>query len=383
MQHLLLHYGEIALKQKNRGLFERALVDHIHRKCSKIGPCQVRKLPGRISLEFAAPVDEKTVTERLQKIGGVVNFIPCTVTPPSLDKLRESLGLALLERNWKSFAVRAKRADKNFPVGSQFVNETIGAFVVEKTGAKVDLTNPETTIWIECLSDRILYGFEKIRGMGGMPCETAGRVAGLLSGGIDSPVALWRMIRRGCGVDFIHFHSTPLTNEAAVEKALDLAEMLNDFQSSAKFFSVPFGEIQRKIIAATSEPYRVLLYRRLMFRIAEKIAREHRLQGLVTGESLAQVASQTLENLAAIESVVSIPVYRPLVGMDKEEIVAQARRIGTFEKSTEPHDDCCSFMTPKRPKTKARIRELDEEEKRLDIDGLVVKGVKETQIIQL
>lgn len=382
MQHILIHYGEIALKQKNRGFFERALMETLSRKCSKIAPCHVRRLPGRLIIEFAAPVNEKMLKERLQKISGVVNFIPCWVTPPSLEKLKEALDPILGTLFWESFAIRSKRASKNFPVGSQYVNEMIGAYVVEKTGAKVDLTKPKTTIWIELLDDRILFGFEKIRGMGGMPAETAGRIAGLLSGGIDSPVALWRMMRRGCGVDFIHFHSAPFTSEASVEKALDLAEVLTDYQKEARFFSVPFGEIQRKIIAATPEPYRILLYRRMMFRIAAKIATDHHLQGLVTGESLAQVASQTLENLAAIESVVSLPIYRPLIGMDKEEIIAEARRIGTFDLSTQPHEDCCSFMVPSRPKTKVRISELDDVEARLEIDALVEKGVKETQLIR-
>lgn len=388
MKHFLIHYGEIALKNKNRSFFENLLRNRIRRKCLSIAPLNVRKLPGRFIAEFAAPVDVQAVSRRLGKIFGLANFIPCGVAEASLAELKKNLDCELARREregkkFSSFAVRAKRAEKNFPVGSQFVNEEIGRFVQQRTGAAVHLEAPETTIHIELFHDKIFYGFEKIPGPGGLPVGSAGRVACLLSGGIDSPVAAWRMMKRGCDVLFIHFHSAPFASALSEEKALDLAEVLCEYQDPSLLISIPFGEIQRQIVAAVPEEYRVILYRRMMLRMAQALAREYRCLALVTGESLSQVASQTLSNLAAIESVATLPVFRPLIGMDKMEIVDQARKIGTFEISIRPHEDCCSFMIPKHPRTRSRAEDLERIESNLEIDAWVVKGVKEAKVIHL
>lgn len=383
MRHVLIHYGEIALKNRNRSFFENQLKRQIERKCRELAPCHIRKQPGRILLEFAAPPPRELVCEKLSKIFGVVNFIPCYLAKPTLEELKNNLAPLLGEKKITSFAVRARRAEKTFPVSSQFVNETIGAFVKEKTGAKVDLENPETTIWIELFQDKILFGFEKLPGVGGLPVGIAGKVAVLLSGGIDSPVAAWRMMKRGCEALFLHFHSGPYTSEESIEKALDLAEVLTHYQEGGELFSIPFGEIQQKIIASTPESYRVLLYRRMMLRIASVLAKEYHCLGLVTGESLSQVASQTLSNLANIEKATDLPIFRPLIGMDKTEIVEEAKKIGTFEISIRPHSDCCSFMIPKHPKTHSRPEALETLEKELEVDALVQKGVKEAKLITI
>lgn len=387
MKHTLIHYGEIALKNKNRSFFENLLRTRIRRKCASIAPLSVHKLPGRFIAEFAAPVDVQAVSQRLSKIFGLANFIPCGVAEPSLADLKKNLDCELGRRErrgqkFTSFAVRAKRAEKNFPVGSQFVNEEIGRFIQEKTGAAVHLDAPETTLHIELFHDKIFYGFEKIPGPGGLPVGSAGRVACLLSGGIDSPVAAWRMMRRGCEVVFIHFHSAPFASAQSEEKALDLTEVLCEYQDDGVLISIPFGEIQRQIIAKTPEEYRVILYRRMMLRMAQTLAREYHCQALVTGESLSQVASQTLSNLATIESVATLPVFRPLIGWDKMEIVAEAQKIGTFEISIRPHEDCCSFMIPKHPRTRSRAEDLERMESNLEIDAWVAKGVKEAKVIQ-
>ncbi len=383
MRHFILHYGELALKNRNRGLFEETLKKDIAFKCSKIGPCKVRRLQGRLLLEFAAPIDAKEVKYALCKIFGLSNFIPCALAEATLEELKCRLGERLAHYNFSSFAVRARRADKNFPVSSQFVNEEIGRFVQQKTGAKVDLTHPQTTLHIELFVDKIFFGFEKIMGLGGLPTGMAGNVLGLLSGGIDSPVAAFRMMKRGCYVTHIHFHSAPFTQPQSLDKALELAEILSQYQNGGKLIEIPFGEIQRSLIAKTPEEYRVILYRRMMLRIAEKMASEFGCLGLITGESLSQVASQTLSNLTTIESAVDIPIFRPLIGMDKMEIVEEAKKIGTFELSTAPHEDCCSFMIPKHPKTRSTPTELATIEKDLDIDALVQKGVKESKIFDL
>lgn len=383
MKSFLIHYSEIALKKNNRSFFEEALRKRIERELNKIGPCKVRRPQGRLLASFVAPPEMKLASESLSKIFGVANFIPCESANATIEELKQCLRPHLHEKKFATFAVRAKRADKNFPVSSQYINEEIGRFVELETKAKVHLDDPETTIHIELFEDKIFFGLEKIQGLGGLPVGIAGRVASLLSGGIDSPVSTWRMMKRGCEVVFIHFHSAPLTSLESEEKALDLAEILSHYQEGGIFLSIPFGEIQRQIVAKAQESYRILLYRRMMMRIAEVLAKEYRCMGLVTGDSLSQVASQTLSNLATIESVVDIPVYRPLIGMDKNEIVIEAKKIGTFETSIRPHPDCCSLMIPKRPRTNSRPEILESMEKDLAIDSWVEMGVKNAKVYEL
>lgn len=383
MQHYILHYNEIALKNRNRSFFEQTLQQSVARKLKKIGPLQIHRLPGRFWMKFAAPVNAKGVADELSKVFGLANHIPCERTEPTLSALKENIDRRLSDFPFASFAVRAKRAEKNFPVSSQFVNETIGRFVQEKTGAKVDLENPQTTIHIELFEKHIFFGFEKIPGPGGLPVGVSGKVMGLLSGGIDSPVAAWRMMKRGCEVVFVHFHSAPFASPESEDKAVELAEVLALFQNGGQLLSVPFGEIQRQIVAKVPEEYRILLYRRMMLRIAEALANQHGCQALVTGESLSQVASQTLSNLAAVEQAATLPVFRPLIGMDKLEIIDQARRISTFDISTKPHEDCCTFMVPKHPATRSRWKDLERMEADLEIDSWVEKGVKEAKSYQL
>ncbi|MDP2600780.1 MAG: tRNA uracil 4-sulfurtransferase ThiI [Deltaproteobacteria bacterium] len=383
MKRVILHYGEIALKNKNRFLFEQALQKRIQGICMKIAPCRVHRLEGRLLLDFAATPDVEALTNSLSKICGLSNFIFCDVADPSLEKLKQGIEMHLQDIVFSSFAVRAKRAQKTFPLSSQFINEEIGGFVKEKTGARVDLETPEATLYIELFEDKIFYGFNKVKGVGGLPVGIAGKVMGLLSGGIDSPVACFRMMKRGCEMMFIHFYSAPFTSPQSLDKVLELAEALGEYQDGGRMISIPFGEIQKEIIAKTPENYRVLVYRRMMLRIAEKMAKEHGCLALATGESLSQVASQTLSNLTSIEQAVTMPVLRPLIGMDKTEIIDEARKIGTFNTSIQPHEDCCSFMIPKHPKTKSTCEELERIEKDLEIDALVQKGVKECKVFDL
>ena len=383
MKQVILHYGEIALKNRNRSLFEQTLRKRIERICLKTAPCRVHRLEGRLLLDFAVTPDMEVLTNSLSKICGLSNFIFCDTAGPTLEKLKQGIEMRLADITFSSFAVRAKRGQKTFPLSSQFINEEIGRFVKEKTGAKVDLETPETTIYIELFEDKIFYGFKKVKGVGGLPVGIAGKVLGLLSGGIDSPVACFRMMKRGCEMVFIHFYSAPFTSPQSLDKVLELAEALGEYQDGGRLISVPFGEIQKEIIAKTPENYRVLLYRRMMLRIAEKMAKEHGCLALATGESLSQVASQTLSNLTSIEQAIALPVLRPLIGMDKSEIIDEAKKIGTFNISIQPHEDCCSFMMPKHPKTRSMPQELEALEKDLEIDALVQKGVKESRIFDV
>jgi len=377
----IVHYGELALKGRNQGLFRRALVENIRQVFHEIGPCHINLLPGRIWIAFKMPVGRKELSHRLSHVTGVSWFAPTVRLEPNLDALKACLREILPTLTPGSFAVRAKRGEEHFPLSGQTVNEQIGGFIKEWTDWKVDLENPDRTFSIELLIEHIFLHWEKERGIGGLPSGTGGTVLTLLSGGIDSPVAAFRLIRRGCKSIFLHFHSSPFTNAASQEKVWELAEILGRFQGGGELVSVPFGALQQEIIAKTPERFRVLFYRRFMFRIAEAIAKQKGALGLVTGESLGQVASQTLKNLSVIESVQDLPVLRPLIGMDKQEIVDEARRMGTYDISIRPHEDCCSFMLPKSPSTGAGSATLEILEKELDIERMVQEGVSKAQIL--
>jgi thiamine biosynthesis protein ThiI len=259
------------------------------------------------------------------------------------------------------------------------LNRELGAFIQAQTGWRVDLTRPELNVRVEVLPGETFVYTAKLPGPGGLPVGVSGRVAALMSGGIDSPVSAWRMMKRGCRVVFVHFHSVPYLSAASKEKAMALARHLTRYQYDSRLYMVPFGEIQREIVLAAPPPLRVVLYRRLMVRIAERIALKERCQALVTGESVGQVASQTLENLARLNEVATLPILRPLIGMDKEEISAQARAIGSFEISIEPDQDCCQLFVAKHPSTRTTPEQVEKAEVSLDIEGLVARGVAEAE----
>jgi thiamine biosynthesis protein ThiI len=244
----------------------------------------------------------------------------------------------------------------------------------------VDLEDAELTISIEILPRSAFFGFDKIAGAGGLPVGVSGRAVSLISGGFDSPVAAYRMMQRGCRLTFVHFHSAPYLDKTSQEKVRELVKLLTRHQFSSRLYLIPFGEIQRQIVAGVLRPLRVILYRRMMLRIAEAIAGKERARALVTGESLAQVASQTLENLAVIEKATTLTILRPLVGMDKQEIIDQARRIGTFETSAIPDQDCCQLFVPQHPATKAKLADVENAESRLDLAALTQLGVERAQL---
>jgi thiamine biosynthesis protein ThiI len=271
--------------------------------------------------------------------------------------------------------VTAKRADKRLPLTSMDVEKYVGQYVCDLTGKKVRLSGPDLTIYVELLAKDAYYYFDKVQGPGGMPVGVSGKVACLVSGGIDSPVAAYRMMKRGCNAVYVHFSGRPLVSRDSEDKVKDLVQTLTAHQHYSKLFIVPFGEIQQDIVAKAPAPYRVVLYRRLMVRIASELAQREQCWALVTGDSLGQVASQTPENLSVIEEAAELPVLRPLIGMDKLEITDQAQRIGTFATSIEPDQDCCSLFTPSHPSTKTRIDDIRRIERGLDIGMLVKQGL--------
>ena len=376
MNYVIVHYHEIGLKGKNRPMFERRLRDNIRASVQGLGVKSVRRRRGRILLELREGASWEPIRERLETIFGIAYFARAFRTPVALERMKEAIIQRVPRDGYETFRVSTRRADKQYPLTSEQINAEIGAAIQAHTGKAVDLGRPDLTVFIELLYNEAFVYFEKIPGPGGLPVGVSGKVVSLLSGGIDSPVAAYHMLKRGCDVLFVHFHGTPFTTPASQRKAIKLVQVLTRYQASPRLYLVPFGEIQRQIMLATPAPYRVILYRRLMGRIAEEIARREGAQALVTGESLGQVASQTLENLAVIEEAVTMPILRPLIGMDKQEIVDRAQAIGTYELSILPGEDCCRLFVPSHPATRATLAEVQRIEARLDMDDLVRWGVQ-------
>ncbi len=375
MKSIIVHYQEIALKGNNRPWFVARLVRNIREAVADLGVREVRVLMGRLEIVLGESADWHAVRARVGRVFGIGNFAEAGRAPLDIDALASAILASLGDRSPASFRVSAKRADKRFPLTSPEIEREIGGRIKQARGWRVDLAHPDLTIHIETLTREAFYFFGKDRGAGGLPVGVSGRVVCLLSGGIDSPVAAWRLMRRGCRVQFVHFHSYPILSRASQEKARELVALLTGFQYRSRLFLVPFGEIQQQVVLAVAPPLRVVIYRRLMMRIAESIARTNRAQALVTGDVVGQVASQTLENMTAINDVVSMPVLRPLIGMDKDEIVAEAERLGTYPISIIPDQDCCTLFTPRHPATKARPADVARAEAGLPIEDMVRQAV--------
>ena len=374
MDSVLIRYHEIALKKGNRRYFIELLKRNLISAVKDLGIKEIRSLPARLLLTFKADFDSEVLTERIRNVFGVANFSMVERTPRDLETLRARILESLDGSRFSSFRIDTQRGDKTFALKSPEINRQLGAAVKNQTGARVDLTNAELTVTVEILPRDAFFGFNKIAGPGGLPVGASGRVVALISGGIDSPVGAYRMMQRGCRLIFVHFHSAPYLDQTSQQKVRQLVTELTRCQFQSRLYLIPFGEIQRQIVSSVARPLRVILYRRMMLRIAEQVARREKCQALITGESLAQVASQTLENMAVIQQAAQLPVLRPLVGMDKQEIIDQARRIGTYEISSIPDQDCCQLFVPKHPATRARLADVEQDEGRLDVEALIRLG---------
>ena len=376
MDSVLVRYHEIALKKGNRAYFTELLKRNLLAAVKDLGAKEIRSLPARLLLTFKNDVPAATLIERMSTVFGVANFSIVERTARDIDALRGRILESLNGGRFQSFRIETQRGDKTFPLTSPEINRQLGAAVKEKSGARVDLENAEFTVTVEILPRDAFFGFNKIAGAGGLPVGASGRVAALISGGFDSPVAAYRMMQRGCRIIFVHFHSVPYQDKTSQEKVRQLVQLLTRHQFTSRLYMVPFAEIQRQIVAAVARPLRVVLYRRMMLRIAEAIARQEKAKALITGESLGQVASQTLDNMAVIQQAARLPILRPLVGMDRQEIIDQARRIGTFEVSSVPDQDCCQLFVPKHPATKAHFIDVEEDETKLDVKDLLRFGME-------
>ena len=381
MDSIVVHYHELALKGKNRPFFIQQLVKNLLASTQEVGVKKALRPPGRIVLELAPDAQKAVIAQRLGRVFGVANFSPAHKVPLDMESMKRMASQLVQGKAFNSFRIRARRGDKGFSLNSVQINEEVGAHIKQLSGARVDLENAELTLHIEVLAREAFCYFEKLPGPGGLPVGVSGRVVCLLSGGIDSPVAAYRMMKRGADPVFVHFHSHPFLSRASQEKAKDLVRLLAQYQYVSKLYLVPFGELQRGVVLNAPVPLRVILYRRLMMRIAEAIAGQNQAKALVTGESLGQVASQTLENISVIQEASSLPILRPLIGMDKEEIIQQAERIGTYEISIIPDQDCCQLFVPKHPAVRCHLDDAKRAEERLDVHGLVKIALERVETV--
>jgi thiamine biosynthesis protein ThiI len=366
-----VHYAEVGLKGKNRVFFEKRLANNIKLSLQGTGYAEVERLHDRILVHLGKRANITEIKERLRHVMGIAHFELSCRTENNIVAIKEAALRQIQDASCESLKVETRRADKTFPLTSPEVSAEVGGYLIKETGTRADMHTPDLTCWIKITHNAAYISAEKIQGIGGLPVGVSGKVLVMLSGGIDSPVAAWQMIKRGAKAVFIHFYSYPYTDKASLEKVIEIAQILAVSNYRSTIYLVPFADLQQTIVTATPAPFRVLLYRRMMTRIAERVAAMVDAEALVTGESLAQVASQTLTNLRTIEAIAEIPILRPLIGEDKAEIITKAQRIGTFDISTRPHQDCCSLFVPKHPATRASLTELETAESELDVDTLV------------
>ena len=387
MFHAIVHYHEVALKGRNRGFFEQRLVHHLRSALKEIKAVQVDALPGRIRVSFPEEHSWKHIQGVLSRTFGVTNFsfarsTPLSFASPDLTLLKKAIQNDIPSHSFDTFRIATKRAEKRFPMTSMDIDREIGSHICEQMGKRVNLTKPDLTVFIEVLKEEAYYAFNKEKGPGGLPVGTGGKVLCLISGGIDSPVASYRMIKRGCKAVFVHFHGRPYLSRTSEEKVRELINLLTTYQLSSRLYLIPFGDIQKQIVLGSPAPIRVVLYRRMMLRIAEHLAKQEEAWGLVTGDSLGQVASQTPGNLQVVSEVTSLPILRPLIGMDKIEITEQAQIIGSFEISIEPDQDCCTLFVPPHPDTNSQISEIQKVEQHLDILGMLTQGIEQAERVE-
>lgn len=382
---ILLKYGEIALKGLNKPLFERKLLDNIKSRLDRIGKFSVRRAQSTVYVEpLEKTADMNKALKILQKIFGIVNICPVV----KCEKNMESIARTAIEcvnelgAEGKTFKVEAKREDKKFSLNSPQICMELGGMILDAVdGLRVDVRNPDIQVNVEIRGEAYVYT-QKLKGAGGMPVGTNGKATILLSGGIDSPVAGYMVAKRGVELEAVHFHSHPYTSDRAKEKVIDLAKEMAEYCGKIRLHIVPFTEIQLAIIEKCPENYLTVIMRRIMMRIAEEISKRNGSAALITGESIGQVASQTMESLVCTDNSVSIPVFRPLIGMDKEEIVAISKKIETYETSILPYEDCCTIFVPKHPKTKPVLEEIIEAEKALsDIEEMIEKAISEEEVM--
>jgi tRNA uracil 4-sulfurtransferase len=369
---IILHHHEIVLKGDNRGYFESQLRKNIRHVLGDLIPhAAISGGYGKFIINLKEEYPIEVILSRLGYVFGLANICIGLKVKQDLQIFCNTAELLLEGIDFNTIRIHTKRPDKSFPMKSVDVNKAVGAHICSRFKKGVDLSNPDETIHIDIVDGNAYLYRMKIQGAGGLPIGTAGKVVALLSSGFDSPVAAWKIMRRGASIVFIHFHSMPYTSQASLDQVRHLVRLLTHYQFLSKLYIVPFAELQKEIVLRSPQSLRIILYRRMMIRIAEAVAHKESAEALVTGEAVGQVASQTLRNIRNINSVSSLPILRPLSGTDKEETMAIARTLGTYEISKEPYDDCCSFLAPRKPETWSDQRQIDEAESNLEIAAII------------
>lgn len=379
---VLIHYGELGLKGLNRPLFEKKLIENIVRALDGLEYEKIRKMQGRIILELKEQSDKSKIEESLKKVFGVAWFAFCFTTEATLENIEELVGKRFQLTAGEKIKVAAKRADKTLPFTSMDVNRELGAYLVKRFKVKISLKEPQKEIFVELAKGKAYIFDEKSKGLYGLPAGVSGKVLHLLSGGIDSPVAAWLLMKRGCEVAFLHFHAFQKFDERKSAKILGLVRILTQYSFKSRVFFVPFYPFEAEAVEAPVK-YRLILFRRFMVRVAEEIANKYGIKALGSGENLAQVSSQTLENIAVISKATSLPILRPLLTYEKNETVGLAKQIGTFEISIIPYKDCCSLFITKHPATKARLEIVESIERRLNLSEAIRESLEKVEIINV
>ncbi|MGI6641174.1 MAG: tRNA uracil 4-sulfurtransferase ThiI [Limnochordia bacterium] len=384
MYHLLLvRYGEISLKGRNRKMFEDLLIRNINAALEGLSIQSISKTFGRLYIETE---NWQEAAARLGKVFGIVSVSPVLRTELDLEAIEEAAVRVMEDTKAKTFKVETRRPNKNFPMSSPELSQMLGGHVLRSVpGLRVDVHTPDVTLNVEIRREGAYLYSQIVPGLGGLPAGVSGKGLLLLSGGIDSPVAGFLSLKRGVAVEGLHFHSYPFTTERSKEKVIELGRILGQYTGTRKFplWICHFTEIQKAIQGVPFPSLRITLMRRFMMRIGTELAKEKNAYALITGDSLGQVASQTMESIFTINAVTNMPIYRPLIGMDKSEIVEIARRIGTYETSILPYDDCCTVFVPKNPATRPTVEQALEAESHLDVAGLVEEAVARTEYLEV
>ncbi|GKX31153.1 putative tRNA sulfurtransferase [Vallitalea longa] len=384
----LIKYGEIALKGKNRYIFENILVEHIRRTVKHCGDFKVSKEQGRIFIEPFSDYDYEEVIERLSKIFGIVGICPVIVLDDMDFELVKQSALEYMKDEYEdfnfTFKVDARRADKRYPLNSMEIACEVGAYLLDNIPQlKVDVKKPQVKVWVEIRSRAYIYS-KVIKGLGGMPVGSNGKAMLMLSGGIDSPVAGYLVAKRGVKLDAVYYHSHPYTSDRAKQKVIDLAKIVSKYSGRINLNVVPFTDIQLYIYEQCPHEQLTIIMRRIMMIIAEKIAEKNGALALVTGESIGQVASQTIQSLTTTNAVCNMPVFRPLIGFDKQEIVEISEKIETYETSILPYEDCCTIFVAKHPVTKPSLKSIIRSEKRLEkIDEMIEEAINNIELVKI
>ena len=365
---ILIHYSEIGLKKNNRSYFERLFIKNISNHIFGLDHKKIRLLSARVFIENINPNDWDSFKNRLKNVMGLSSAILMIESISEYFAIQDTIDQLIENKKFDTFRVTTRRHSKKFNKTSIETNVDLGSHIQKKTNKKVKLSGADLNIIIEILKDKSYIGFDKITGFAGLPAGSQEKAISLISSGIDSPVASFEMIKRGVNVSFLHFHSYPSTSKQSIENVKELVNILTNYQLESKLYCIPLLNIQEKIMDVIPDKFWVIFFRRAMFKIANLFAQKNKIFAIITGDSIGQVASQTISNIRAVSNVSELPILRPLSGMNKDEIITKAKKIGTYDTSIKPYQDCCSYFVPIHPETKAKLGEVLDLDSNLDLE---------------